>query len=110
MKPSDPRDPLEIRKEKIEEAMAEEQNKILAEEFIHGKNMVEEYSLSLEAIKATKRTCWGANTEMQVFAIGVEHGIEIGMLKCFETLKHGDWTGLADMLEVQLKNRTKVNY
>jgi hypothetical protein len=82
----------------------------LEENCIHGKDMVEEYSLSLEAINAAKRTCWGGNTEMQVFAIGVEHGIEIGMLECIKILRQGDWTGLADVLEVSLKNRTKVNF
>lgn len=109
MKQIDQRDPLEIRKERIEEAMAEKENKRL-EEYIHGKNMVEEYSLSLEAIAVAKRTCWGGNTEMQVFAIGVEHGIELGMIKCIDILKQGDWNGLADMLEVSLKNRSKLNY
>ena len=48
-----------------------------AQEYIQGKNMVEEYGLSLEAIKAAKRTCWGDMTEMQIFAIGVEHGMQI---------------------------------
>ncbi len=56
------------------------QNKI-DEDYIHGKNMVDEYGLSHEAIKSAKRTCWGSNTEMQVFAIGCEHGMQIERIK-----------------------------
>lgn len=86
-------------------------------EFIHGKNMVEEYSLSLEAIKAAKRTCWGANTEMQVFAVGVEQGIEIGILKCIDFLSsnfkatHSQAAVyFADKLNEMYRQRQKENF
>lgn len=54
---------------------------VSAENFIHGKNMVEEFGLSHEAIKAAKYTAWGSTTEMQVFAIGIEHGMQIERCK-----------------------------
>lgn len=94
-----------------------EPTKSTKERFIHGKDMVEEYSLSLEAIKAAKRTCWGGNTEMQVFAIGVEHGIELGILKCIDFLRNAyestDRTAanyFADKLDELYKKRQKVNF
>jgi hypothetical protein len=87
------------------------------DQFIHGKNMVEEYSLSLEAIRIAKRTSWGGDTEMQVFAIGVEHGIEIGILKCIDFLRNAyettDRTAanyFADKLDELYKKRQKVNF
>ena len=46
------------------------------EDCIHGRDMVEDYSLSHEAIRIAKRTGWGANTEMQVFAVGVQRGMD----------------------------------
>ena len=51
--------------------------KIKAEEdCIHGRDMVEDFHLSHEAIKIAKCTCWGANTEMQVFAVGIQRGMD----------------------------------
>lgn len=82
----------------------------LEENCIHGRDMVEDYGLSHKAIKAAKRTCWGANTEMQVFAIGVQHGLELGILECIDILKKGDWNGLADQLETHLKTYTTARY
>ena len=46
------------------------------EDCIHGRDMVEDFNLSHQAIKIAKRTGWGANTEMQVFAIGVQRGMD----------------------------------
>jgi len=46
------------------------------EDCIHGRDMVEDFHLSHQAIKIAKRTAWGANTEMQVFAIGVQRGMD----------------------------------
>jgi len=46
------------------------------EDCIHGRDMVEDFHLSHQAIRIAKRTGWGANTEMQVFAIGVQRGMD----------------------------------
>ena len=46
------------------------------ENYIHGRDMVEDFGLSHEAIKIAKRTAFGSSTEMQVFAIGVQRGFE----------------------------------
>ena len=46
------------------------------EDCIHGRDMVEDFHLSHQAIKIAKRTGWGANTEMQVFAVGVQRGMD----------------------------------
>ena len=46
------------------------------EDCIHGRDMVEDFHLSHEAIKIAKRTGWGANTEMQVFAVGIQRGMD----------------------------------
>jgi len=57
--------------------ISEENKKRIEEHCIHGRDMVEEYGLSLNSIKAAKRTAWGSMTEMQVFAIGIEHGYQL---------------------------------
>lgn len=46
------------------------------EHCIHGRDMVEDFHLSLEAIKLAKRTGFGANTEMQIFAVGIQRGMD----------------------------------
>ena len=99
------------------EQLLEPTKKKNEDHYIHGKNMVEEYSLSLDAIKAAKRTCWGANTEMQIFAVGVEQGLEMGILKCinflrseYETTDRTAANYFADKLHEFYSYRQKVNY
>lgn len=48
----------------------------LEEHCIHGRDMVEDFHLSLEAIRLAKRSAWGANTEMQVLAVGIQWGMD----------------------------------